>query len=138
MANYFDSCASYEKIQEDGTNKKVVEHILVDAESFTEAEAKTIEYFGSSNTNELFVKSIKREPVSEIMNADGDKWYRCKVAFITLDEKTGKDKKTFSNIIVQAKNITEAKKVFEDGMKGTMSDWELNTVQETSFIDLVL
>lgn len=134
---YFDASATYKKVLENGTEKKVTEHILVNAMSFTETEAKAIEYFSANNMNELAIKAIKRESVSEIFEGDGDKWYRCKVAFITLDEKTGGEKKTISNIIVQAKDLTEAKKCLEDGMKGTMSDWELNTVQETNFVDLV-
>lgn len=134
---YFDAAATYKKVLENGTEKKVTEHILVNAMSFTETESRTLEFFSASNMNELFIKSIKREPVSEIFEGDGDKWYRCKVAFIALDEKTGGEKKTVRIMMVQAKDFTEAKKNLEDGMKGTMSDWELDTIQETNFIDLV-
>lgn len=69
-------------------------------------------------------------------DSTGDKWYRAKVMFITLDEKTGEEKRAASIIFVQAKDFKTALANLEEGMKGTMTDWEINTIQETAIIDL--
>lgn len=66
----------------------------------------------------------------------GDKWYLVKVAFITLDEKTAVEKKSISQILVSADNFKEAYDNFMDGMKGTMADFEINTIQETLIMDV--
>ena len=43
MANWFECKIRYDKTQENGSIKKVTEPYLVDALSFTEAEARIIE-----------------------------------------------------------------------------------------------
>jgi hypothetical protein len=66
----------------------------------------------------------------------GDRWYRCKVMFITVDEKTGVEKKSANIMLVQASDFQEAVKNLYDGMKDTMSDWEINTISETNLMDV--
>lgn len=65
----------------------------------------------------------------------GDKecgrFWLCKVAFITLDEKTAAEKRTISQILVGAPDFTKALEHFNDGMKGTMADFEIVSLAET-------
>ena len=114
MHNWFECKVSYEKIMEDGKQKKVTEPYLVDALSFTEAEARIIEELTPFISGEFVIKDIKRAKLSEIFfNENGDRFYKIKVYFITLDEKSGAEKKTAAQMLTQASNLKEAIEVLE-------------------------
>ena len=101
MANWFECKVRYDKTMEDGSIKKVNEPYLVDALSFTEAEARITEEQTPFISGEFTVSAVKRTKISEIFwDETGDRWYLVKVAFITIDEKTGAEKKSISQILV--------------------------------------
>ncbi|MDR0429332.1 MAG: DUF4494 domain-containing protein [Tannerellaceae bacterium] len=137
MNNWFECKVSYEKILENGMQKKVSEPYLVDALSFTEAEARIIEEIRPYITGEFTIADIKRARLSEIFfNENGDRFYRIKVFFITLDEKSGAEKKTSVQMLAQASNLKDAIAVLEEGMKGTMADYTIGSVTETALMDV--
>ena len=137
MANYFECKATYEKMLENGMQKKVTEPYLVDALSFTEAEARTIEELQPYITGDFTVAAVKRAKIAEIFfNEEGDRFFKFKVYFITLDEKSGAEKKTAVNMIAQACTIKEAIGVLEEGMKSTMCDYTIASVSETMIVDI--
>ena len=116
--------------------KKVVEPYLVDALSFTEAEARTIKEVTPFISGEFSIMAIKRASYDETFLGEGDRYFKCRIAFITLDEKTGAEKKTKSNIIVQANNLQAAKDYLVEQMKGTMADYTIEMVKETDIVDI--
>jgi hypothetical protein len=135
--NWFECKVSYEKTMENGMLKKVTEPYLVDALSFTEAEARIIEEIKPYISGEFTVADIKRARINELFfNESGDRYYRIKVYFITLDEKSGAEKKTAVQMLAQASNIKEAIAVLEEGMKGTMADYTIASVVETMLMDV--
>ena len=137
MNNWYECKVKYEKTLETGTQKKVTEAYLVDAMSFTEAENRIIEEMTPYIVGEFEVTAVKKARISELfIDPEGDKWYRAKVMFITIDEKTGVEKKAASNMLVQASDFQRAVKNLEDGMKGTMSDWEIFSITETPILDI--
>jgi hypothetical protein len=137
MHNWFECKVSYEKILENGMQKKVTEPYLVDALSFTEAEARIIEEIRPYISGEFTIADIKRAHLSEIfLNENGDRFYRIKVFFITLDEKSGAEKKTTAQMLAQASTLKDAIAVLEEGMKGTMADYSIGAVTETALMDV--
>ncbi|GBU06816.1 hypothetical protein AwDysgo_01470 [Bacteroidales bacterium] len=137
MNNWFECKISYEKMMENGFPKKVTEPYLVDALSFTEAEARIIEEIKPYISGEFTVTDIKRARLAELFfNENGDRYYRIKVYFITLDEKSGAEKKTAVQMLAQACDLKEAIEVLEAGMKGTMSDYVIASVTETMLMDV--
>ncbi len=137
MANWFECKVKYEKLQEKGNVKKVSEPYLVDALSFTEAEARITEEQRPFISGEFQVAAIKPTKIAEIFwNEAGDRWYLVKVAFITIDEKTAAEKRAVSQILVQAANFKHALETFEEGMKGTMADYEIVQINETPIMDV--
>ncbi|MDD6210879.1 MAG: DUF4494 domain-containing protein [Bacteroidales bacterium] len=137
MNNWFECKVSYDKMLENGIQKKVTEPYLVDALSFTEAEARIIEEIRPYITGEFAVAGIKRARISEIFfNEDGDRYFRFKINFITLDEKSGAEKKTACTMIAQASTLKGAIDELEKGMKGTMADYEIASVSETPIMDV--
>ncbi|HBA29570.1 MAG TPA: hypothetical protein DCZ45_03220, partial [Parabacteroides goldsteinii] len=120
-----------------GMQKKVTEPYLVDALSFTEAEARIIEEIRPFISGEFTVTDIKRARLSELFfNENGDRFYKIKVYFITLDEKSGAEKKTAAQMLAQACTLKEAIAVLEEGMKGTMADYTIASVTETMLMDV--
>lgn len=121
--SWFESKVRYEKTMENGKNRKVVEPYLVDALSFTEAEARTIEEVTPFISGEFSIMAIKRVAYDETFLSDGDRYFKCRIAFVTLDEKTGAEKKTKSNMLVQANGLQEAKDYLVEQMQGCMADY---------------
>lgn len=137
MNNWYECRVKFEKVLENGTQKKVTEVYLVDAMSFTEAENRIIEEMTPFISGEFEVSAVKKDRISELfIDPEGDKWYRAKVMFITLDEKSGAEKKAASTMLIQAKDFETAVMNLKEGMKGTMSDWEINTLSETVIMDV--
>jgi hypothetical protein len=137
MRTWFECVIKYDKTQENGMEKKVSESYLVDALSFTEAEARIIEEMTPFISGEFLVSGIKRSNISELFyNEVGDKWFKCKVNFITLDEKSGSEKRTASYMLVYASTVDEADKNLKEGMKGTLADYEIESIKETKIMDV--
>lgn len=137
MASWFECKIRYDKTQENGSIKKVTEPYLVDALSFTEAEARIIEEQTPFISGEVNVTAVKRTKIAEIFWDDSaDKWYLVKVAFITIDEKNAVEKKSASLILVAANDFKGAYDNFMDGMKGTMADFEIVSITETPLMDV--
>lgn len=135
--NWFECKVTYEKILENGAPKKVTEPYLVDALSFTEAEARILEEMKPFISGEMTIADIKRARIAELFfNENGDRYYRAKVQFITLDEKSGAEKKTSVQMLAQASDIKDAIAGIEKGMKGTMADYVIASVSETMIMDV--
>ena len=138
MGQLFISTVRYEKTMENGLNKTVSEQYLFDALSFTEAEARTIEELKPYISGEFSIPQIVKPRISELMlseDVSADRYYKVKVSFITLDEKSGAEKKTNSFILVQASDFKNAYDRFIEGMKGTMADYEIVSIVETQILD---
>lgn len=139
MHNWFEGKIRYEKINEAGMNVKVTEPYLVDALSFTEAEARLIEELSPFISGEFTVSDIKRANYKELFFSDeevADRWFKCKLLFVVLDEKSGVEKRTPANVLVQAADLRDAVKKLDEGMKGTMADYQIGAVSETPIMDV--
>lgn len=137
MSNWFECKVAYRKIMENGVEKKVNDTFLVDALTFTEAEARIIEEITPFISGEFSVSAVKRTKIAEIFWDDSaDKWYLTKVAFITIDEKTAQEKKSNSLILVAASDFKSALEHFIDEMKTTMADYEIVSIAETPILDV--
>ena len=139
MKTWFECKIRYEKTMENGMKKKVTEPYLVDALSFTEAEARIIEEMTPFISGEFTVSDIKRANYSELFFSEeeaADRWFKCKLTFITLDEKSGAEKKTSTNVLVQASDLRDAVKKLDEGMKGSMADYIISSMTETAIMDV--
>lgn len=139
--NWFETKVRYSKMGENGVEKKVTESYLVDALSCTEAEARTLKEMEPYITGEFTVSDIKQAKYSEIFldEADSaDRFFKCKVVFITLDEKSGNEKESSTNMLVQASDLREAIKSLDKGMEGSMADYRIKGVNETNIMDVFL
>jgi len=159
MQNWFVSKIRYEKTMENGMVKKVTEPYLIDAQSFTEAEARTIEKLQPFMSGEFLISDISRAKYTEIVTAnqginlidaeakkilgensratsDADKWYDCKLSFISLNETTGAEKKTACFMLVNASSLDAANNTLVEHMRGTMADYVIDKIAETPIVDV--
>ena len=119
--------------------KKVTETYSVDALSFSEAEERITEEMSSYISGEFTVQDIKKAPYGEIFFSDSelaDKWYKAKLQFITIDEKTEKEKRSSVSYLVQAGSFNGAVKNIDEVMGGTMIDYVIASVAETQILDV--
>lgn len=129
----------YERQMEDGIQKMVTETYVVDAFTFGEAEEAITKEMTAFVSGEFNVKNITPANYGEIFfsdNANDDKWYKAKLTFITRDEKTGKDKRSNTNYLVQAGSFNAAVKNVEQVMGTTMVDYVIANIAETKIMDV--
>lgn len=141
FSKYFEVKVQYLKMQEDGKEKKVTEQYVVEALSFTEAESRITEEMTPYISGEFDVVSEKIAPYSEIFlsdKSDDDKWFISKVAFITIDEKTAKEKKQTFRYLVQASTSELAMYYTKEMFSHSMSDYIIESVQDTPTLDVFL
>ena len=139
MHTWFETKIRYEKTMENGMNKKVTEPYLVDALSHTEAETRIIEEVTPYISGEFEVAAVRKTNYTELFfseDASADRWYKVKLGFITLDEKSGAEKKTYTNVLVQSTDLRQAVKDLDAGMKGSMADYIIVSVAETAIMDV--
>jgi len=138
-ANWFICKIRYEKVMEDGLQKKVTEQYVVNAMSFTEAEARITEEMSSYISGEFEVVEIDRCVFGEIFFSDedmADTWYKSKLQFITIDEKTEREKRSNIYYLVQGSSLESARKNIDEVMNGTMIDYVISSVSETKIEDV--
>ena len=128
-ADWFETKIRYDKTMDDGTLKPITEQYVVDALSFTEAFI----------AGDFKITGIKPAPYHEVFfseNDNDDKWYKAKLQFITLDEKTEKEKRSNVNYLVQAASLQGAVKHIDSVMGNTMITYDIASVTETLIMDV--
>lgn len=137
MYSWFECKVRYDKTLDTGLIKTVTEPYMIDALSFTEAEARIIEEITPFISGEFSVSDIKRVKYSDtFFNESGDRYYKAKLYYITLDEKSGAEKKTAVNMLVQASELREAVDIIDEEMKKTMIDYSIAGLTETAVMDV--
>lgn len=141
MNNWYECKVRYEKMTETGAVKKINESYLIDAYSVTEAEARlTEELVPFVSRGEFIISSIKKERLAELFLSDEeteDKYYRCKVNFISLDEKKGIEKKVPATIIIKSDSIINAANRLEKEFSNSMSNFQVTSIVETNIMDVI-
>ena len=138
-AEWFETKIKYEKTMEDGLTKKVTEQYVVDALSFTEAERRIIEEMTNYISGAFDVADIKKATYKEIFFSDAemaDRWYKAKLQFITIDEKTEKEKRSNVYYLVQAGSLPVAVKHIEEVMGTTLIEYVIASLAETQIMDV--
>lgn len=139
MSEWFNCKVKYDKTMQDGALKPVNEPYLVEAINFTEAERRIIEEMKPFISGEFDVTNISKARFAEIFETiddSADRWFKAKLSFITLDEKSGKEKKSSHNVLIQASDLRDAIKRLDNGMKDSMMDYVISSVTETPILDV--
>lgn len=138
-STWFETSVKYQKMMEDGQEKVVTEQYVVDALTFTEAESVIYEEMAHYVSGDIKLTRIAQAAYGEIFFSDmdtDDKWYKAKLQFITIDEKTEKEKRSSVNYLVHAATLKGAVGNIEEVMGGTMIDYVIASVAETTLMDV--
>lgn len=140
LVKLYECNVRYERNVEDGSVKTVSEVYVVDALSFTEAEIRITGEMQPYVKGDFDVMAIKRTQYNGYINADGneERFYKAKAVFITIDEKTGKEKKSPNYYIVRASSIDDAHRKVDDALSNTTFDYEIASLEETKVLDVFL
>ena len=134
MPQYFEVQAKH--LQDNGLIKAAKTLLLIDALSFTEAEARITQEL--SDSRELMVATIKRSNISEIVEVgDSDLWFKVKVTYSTADDESDKEKKITLYLLVNAFDVTEAKERAEEHLSEMVVPFEVPSVVETKFVGVL-
>jgi len=137
MHNWFETVVKFQKTCEDGQIRTVSEKYLVDALTFTEAESRILDETKPFVSGDIGVARVNRSHIAELFyNPSGDRWYRAKVMFVTLDEEKAVEKKTAVAMMVQSSNLKEALELLIEKLSTTLSDWEVASIAETAIMDV--
>lgn len=135
-STWFEVGVRYKNTEE----KSVAERYAIDAVSFTEAETRMTKEIADNAWQDCKIMSEAQAAYGEIFfseNEEDDKWYKCKVAYINIDERTGKEKSTKVSYLVQARSITGAIANMNDALKNTLCDYEIITVAKTNIVAVI-
>lgn len=139
-ANFFLCRVRYDKIAEDGVQRKTTENYVVAADNFADAERKITDETAMYASGEFDVVEIDRAKFGEVVLTDGkddDKWYKEKIAYLDVDDR-GKEKRTYANYLVQASSLEGARNNMVELQKGSMMDYSIVSVAETTILDVFL
>jgi len=137
--SWFETRIKYQKTQEDGSEKIVKELYVVDALSCTEAESSIIDEMSAYISGESAVTSAKKATFDEVFFSDKDDdalWFKAKLQFITIDEKSDKEKRTNVTYLVQAKSLARALRYIDEVMGKTMIDYDVVGLNLTNVMDV--
>jgi hypothetical protein len=135
--NWFECKVSYEKIAESGVTKRIAQTYLVDALSHAEAEARIIKEVEPYISGEFTVSSVRRVNYTEIFTSEtSDCWWKLKIYFITLDEKTGVEKRVNTSVLVNGDEIEDAIITLREGMIGSMDDYGIAEAKMSNILEV--
>lgn len=130
--SYFIATCKYEKMQENGAVKRVSEKYLCDALSIVEADAVVTENLKPYISGDFFTSKVENSPIAEVIgDKETDKFYLAKVAFVTIDERSGKEKKTVSQWLIGGTDFNDAYEMVLREINKCMADIEIVSLAET-------
>lgn len=130
--SYFIATCKYEKMQENGAVKRVSEKYLCDALSIVEADAVVTENLKPYISGDFFTSKVENSPIAEVIgDKEADKFYLAKVAFVTIDERSGKEKKTVSQWLIGGTDFNDAYEMVLREINKCMADIEIQSLAET-------
>lgn len=138
-SEWYEVAFRYEKTLEDGSEKTVTEQYVVEALSFTEAEQRILKELGQYVRGEYYVKAIKKAVYKEVFFENDKKeenWFKTKLQFITIDEKTGKEKRFNVIYLVQSNSLIAVCKTIDKIMVDSVHDYESVSVQTTKIVEV--
>ena len=138
-SEWYEVAFRYEKTLEDGSEKTVTEQYVVEALSFTEAEQRILKELGQYVRGEYYVKAIKKAVYKEVFfenDKKEEKWFKTKLQFITIDEKTGKEKRFNVIYLVQSNSLIAVCKTIDKIMVDSVHDYESVSIQATKIVEV--
>ena len=137
MATWFICKVKYQKQDEKGKVKNISEQYLVDALSFTEAEARIYEKLGSVISGEFHINNISKSNLTDVFYyEDADVWYKCKMTYSLEEEGSGKEKKIVNYVLLTAANAKQAYDRVYESLNNMLVEFRVPDVTESPIIEV--
>ena len=131
MGNYFSGKASYDKMQEDGSIKKVTEEYIIDGYSFTDVEARLTKELKEAVKGDFKISNLSKSKIAEIHDKNGEFWVAVVVEFLMYNEKTNKEIKAPTKMLFSADDIVSVIGYVTEVMKKCKAEWKIISITET-------
>jgi hypothetical protein len=136
MASWYLGKIRYQKEDENGRLKTINEAYLVDALSYTEAEARLYKQI-LTEAQDFMVNSISRMRLADLFAYEqGEKWFKAKVIYFSVDEKSGKEKKVVNYMLVNADGIGEALDRITESLRTMLIPYETTDINLTPILEV--
>jgi hypothetical protein len=136
-STWFEVKVSGDRTDESGATRKVKELYCVNAFSFTEAEARTMAHIGDYGGEVVEEKIASYKYVLSIPDMDNEKWYKCKVVLTTINENTGKPKRSSVYYLVNSDSTAGAESIIKDFYNSSIECYEIASIVETSVLEII-
>lgn len=134
---WYECKVKYKKTHESGEQKVSTDTYLLDAVSYTEAEARITEEMKTYTSEDFRIMNIKVANFAEVHPFENsDRWFKAKVSLVALDEESGKEKKTNMYLLVQANDVKEAFENTTTALADTMGDYTIPAITESPILDV--
>ena len=137
--SWFECKVTYERAGEKGLNTKVNEVYLTQGFTFTEVEKRLTMEIQPMVTGTFDIMKMERTKYNELVDSteeNADKWFKCKITMVTIDEVSAKEKKSSVVILVKAEDVTNAVKNLNKHMEDSIMDYNLASVNESPIVDI--
>jgi hypothetical protein len=136
MAIWFLCKIRYQKQAENGKQTTINESYLIDSVSFTEAETRIYQEL-SSIIKDFNLVSVRPMRLTDVFHyEDAETWFKCKVNYVSVDEKSGKEKKVQNTMLVSALNVKQAYERIEESLKSMLVPFEISDVNITNILEI--
>ena len=132
-SNWFKLKVKYLVQTEDSIKKKTSEYVLK-AYSFTDAESSLLEQLQDEFEYNL-VSCSKFNIEDVIKDETKDSYFKVKLVYVSANPDNGKETKIIENYLVQSNTTSEATKMVNDRMNGSIVDFEIENVQKTKVVE---
>jgi hypothetical protein len=136
MASWYLGKIRYQKEDEAGRLKTINETYLVDAVSYTESEARLYKQI-VTDASDFSVTAISRMRLADLFAyEDGEQWFKAKVIYFSVDEKSGKEKKIVNYMLVNSEGIQQALDRINESMRNFLIPYEVTDINLTPILDV--
>lgn len=128
------------EMQENGVEKDVTKQYAINAIDWAEAQARITEHLTPYCKGNMTIKDIKPAKFTEIFFTDvetDDAWYSAKLAYITVDERSGKEKRKLHTHLFQGSSLDGASKVIGEAIGNTMIDYDKTELKDSKIFEVI-
>ena len=136
MPAWFLCKIRYRKEAENGKQLTINESYLLDCVSFTDAEARIYREL-ESIIKDFTLTGVSPMKVADVFHyEDAETWFKCKVSYVSLDEKSGKEKKIQNLMLVTAENVKQAYERIEESLKTMLVPFDITDINTTNIVEI--
>lgn len=136
MASWYQVKIRFQKEDSAGKLLTINETYLFDAVSYTEAEANGYKRI-VTGASDFSVTAINRMRLADLFTyEDGEKWFKAKVIYFSVDEKSGKEKKVVNYMLVNADGIDQALSRITESLRNMLIPYETTDINLTPILEV--